>query len=181
MLFWFSLQTYDTENRKWNRNIANSWMDVTSNWKSVPLTDHIFFTVLMITFTPSNRFPHKSNDKSNRCQRPSSSISAIRIVQTKVACQKNEFHLLHRRNQAVAVSYHLRDLTRINVLFEISINIDMGQNTDTLSLLSDQLLRSIEEDPYRVNENTKTLRYHLMVRLLIQDKVFTANWTIVHR
>ena len=125
----------------------------------------------MITFTPSNRFPHKSNDKSNRCQRPHSSI---RIVQHKVACQKNEFHLSHRRNQAVAVSYHLRDL-RINVLFEISINIDMGQNTDTLSLLSDQLLHSIEEDP-RDNENTKILRYHLMVRLLIQDKVFTANW-----
>ena len=90
---------------------------------------------------------------------------------------ENEFHLLHRRNQAVAVSYHLRDLTRINVLFEIFINIDMGKNTDTLSLLSDQLLHSIEGDPYRNNENTKTLRYHLMVRLLIQDKVFTANWT----
>ena len=88
---------------------------------------------------------------------------------------ENEFHLLHRRNQAVAVSYHLRDLTRINVLFEIFINIDMGQSTDTLSLLNDQLLHSIEEDPYRDNENTKTLRYHLMVRLLIQDKVFTAN------
>ena len=178
MLFWFSLQTYDTENRKWNSDIANSWMVITSNWKSVPLTDHIFFTVQMITFTPSNLFPHKSNDKINRCQRPSSSII---IVQNKVACQKHEFHLLHRRNQAVAVSYHLRDLTRINIPFEIFINIDMGQSTDTLSLLNDQLLHSIEEDPYSDNENTKTLRYHLMVRLLIQDKVFTANWTIVDR